>query len=397
MNILVITWNYPPRCGGIENVMGHLCAGLQPRHNVSVITAHAQDRAADGDQVFRAPVPGLVAFALYALGRGAVQLLRRPATQIVFGGSALVAPLVLILARLFGRKAVLQVHGLDVIYPSSIYQQLCVRWLRGCDQVIANSSYTAALAREKKVPAHRVSVIPPGVDSRRFAGAPQDEIAELLGLAGKKIILFVGRLAKRKGVREFIAHALPNIVEKIPNACLAVVGGNPSASLAHREDALGEIRAEIARQGLREHVRLLGSLSDDTLVQLYRASELVILPAHNGRDDVEGFGIVLLEAAAAGKPSVATRAGGIPDAIEGGRSGVLVDAGDDSAMADAVIELLSDDAKRVRVGQYARERARTEFSWERIVQRYEAGFRALLPEGTREAAVVVENASSPRS
>lgn len=378
MDILLITWNYPPRCGGIENVMANLCAGWQQNHGVAVITAHAQDRSGDGPNVFRAPLAGLVVFALYALWRGALQMLRNPAPQVIFGGSALVTPLVLLLARLFDCKAVVQVHGLDVIYPSALYQQLCARWLGRCDQIVANSSYTASLAQQKGVAPHLITVIPPGVESARFAAAANAEIAEVLGLAGKKIILFVGRLAKRKGVREFIAHALPRIVEKVPNACLAVVGANPVASLAHRDDTLGEIRAEVARQGVRDQVRLLGSLSDETLAQLYRACDLVILPAHASRDDVEGFGIVLLEAAAAGKPAVATRVGGIPDAINEGRSGVLVDPTNYEAMAEAVVELLSDDTKRHHMGEYARQRAQSEFSWLRIAQRYETIFGALL-------------------
>jgi phosphatidyl-myo-inositol dimannoside synthase len=199
VEILIITWNYPPRCGGIENVMVHLSAGLARHNKVTVITANAADRSADGKNVFRAPLPGLLAFAMYALGRGALQLLRNPAMQVVCGGSALVAPLVLLLARLFGRKAVVQVHGLDVIHESPAYQQLCVRWLKGCDQVIANSNYTKTLAEGKGVPTHLVSVIPPGVDEERFAKCDNGGIAEALGLAGKRVILFVGRLAKRKG------------------------------------------------------------------------------------------------------------------------------------------------------------------------------------------------------
>jgi len=386
VDILVLTWNYPPRRGGIENVMAHLCAGLAHNHAVSVITAHTMDRSADEKNVYRGPLAGLLPFALYALMRGALQLVRNR-SPIIFGGSALVTPLVLLLARLFGRKAVVLVHGLDVIYPSPLYQHLCVRWLRFCDQVIANSSYTAMLAREKGVVPNSITVIAPGVDSDRFAGAANDETTEMLGLAGKRVILFVGRLAKRKGVREFIAHALPRIVEKIPNACFAVVGANPHASLAHRNDTLGEIRAEIARQGLRDHVRLLGALSDEALVQLYHASELVVLPVLAGGDDVEGFGIVLLEAGAAGKPAVATRVGGISDAIDDGRSGVLVEAEDHDSMADAVIALLQDDARRRSMGNIARRRAQTAFSWAQIVPRYEKLFQSLLAASVSETAI----------
>jgi phosphatidylinositol alpha-1,6-mannosyltransferase len=395
MELLIVTWNYPPRCGGIENVMANLAAGLARHHSVTVITAHVQNRPADETNVFRAPLPGLLAFAIYALWRGVLQLLRNPAIQVVFGGSALVAPLVRLLAWLFGRKAVIQVHGLDVIYENWLYQQLCARRLKSCDQVIANSAFTKTLAEEKAVPANSVEVIPPGVDSGRFAGQGNTKTAEMLGVAGKKVILFVGRLAKRKGLREFIEGSLPRIVENIPDTCLVVVGANPVSSLAHRDDAAGEIRAEIARQGLGDHVRLLGAKADDALIQLYQACDLVVLPALDNCDDVEGFGIVLLEAAAAGKPSVATRVGGIPDAIQDRLSGVLVAANDSCAMADAVIDLLSDKSKRQQMGERARRRAQEEFSWDRIVRRYEATFRSLLPENLREVVSAAEQRVKP--
>ncbi len=90
-------------------------------------------------------------FCLYALWRGAVLLCRNPKIEVVFGGSVLVTPLVLILARLFGRKAIVQAHGLDVIYSNRLYQAMCVRWVTWCDRVVANSTYTGSLIEKKMV------------------------------------------------------------------------------------------------------------------------------------------------------------------------------------------------------------------------------------------------------
>jgi phosphatidylinositol alpha-1,6-mannosyltransferase len=137
-----------------------------------------------------------------SLWRGALSLRRDQGVSVVFGGSALAAPLVWILARLFGRRAVVQVHGLDIIYRSALYRLLCVRFLKRCDRIIANSAYTATLAESKGVSPDRISVIPPGVEPERFA-ATSDVAAtkKLFGLEGRQVILFVGRLARRKGVR----------------------------------------------------------------------------------------------------------------------------------------------------------------------------------------------------
>ena len=339
MGILVITWNYPPRRGGIEYLVGHLVAGLRRRHSVRVVTAYDHSSEAAEIDVVRAPCPGLIPFAIFALWRGMLSLRRDLGITVIFGGSVLAAPLVWILARLFGRRAVVQVHGLDIVYRSALYQLLCVRWVKRCDRIIANSAFTATLAESKGVSSDRISVIPPGVEPERFA-VPADVEAtkKFFGLEGRRVILFVGRLARRKAVKEFIHKSLLEIVAAIPQACFVIVGGNPTESLTQRDDMVTEIAAAASRLGLERHVMLLGSLSDDDVVKLYQACDLVALPALATPDDVEGFGIVLLEAAAAGKPVVATRAGGIPDAVEQGKSGFLVEAGDYDALRQATVD-----------------------------------------------------------
>jgi phosphatidylinositol alpha-1,6-mannosyltransferase len=378
MTLLVITWNYPPRLGGIENLIDSLCAELKKTHTVQVITSHARNAAPD-ENVFRAPLPGLIIFAFYAIWRGAALLARDKEMQVVFGGSAVVASLVVILSRAFACRAIVQVHGLDVIHRHSIYQVLCVRWLKFCDHVIANSHYTAALARSKAVQQKRLTIIPPGVQREHFS-MPSDILAtkQCWGIEDKKVILFVGRLAKRKGVREFIENSLAEIVQKIPQSVFLIVGDNPTESLTHRDDVAGEVRALALKLGLDKHVRLLGALNDEDLVKAYQACDLVVLPALDLKDDVEGFGIVALEAAAAGKPIVATRVGGIPDAVEDGKCGILIAPRNYKGLSQIITELLEDSESRLLLGQYGRRRVEQEYSWARIAARYEEVFNAAL-------------------
>ena len=372
MGILVITWNFPPRRGGIENVIGHLVAGLMERHPVKVITTHARTRDSDHNNIFRAPCAGLIPFALYAIWRGAWLLGRDREQTIVFGGSALVAPVVWILARLFGRKAVVQTHGLDIIYANALYQFLCVRWLRHCERVIANSTYTACLAKDADVPENRIAVIPPGVDPQRFAAAADERSSRSsLGLGGKKIILFVGRLAKRKGVKEFIEKSFVNIVREMPEVCFVIVGDNPMESLTHRDDVLGEIKAAVAQLRLQDHVRVLGAVSDEQVAEFYQMADVAVLPALASKEDVEGFGIVLLEAAAAAKPIVATRVGGIADAVEHGKGGILVAPGDYDELTNALIALLQNDELRTALGRYGSNWVQEKFAWPKIIASYE--------------------------
>jgi phosphatidylinositol alpha-1,6-mannosyltransferase len=371
MSILVVTWNYPPRRGGIENLLENLCTSLRDEHRVFIVTSFTKAPHQVERDTFRAPLAGLIPFAFYALWRGGMILARHPQIRVVLGGSALVTPLTLILARVFRRRAVVLTHGLDVIHRNFFYQRLCVRWLQCCDRVVANSHYTAALVKSKAVAQERLTVIPPGVHAERF-NIPTDVIATKRhwNIEGKEIVLFVGRLAKRKGVKEFIEKSLVEIAREIPEIVFLIVGNNPTESLAHHYNVVGEINEAVSRLGLDNQVRLLGALSDDDVIRLYHACDVVVLPALDMKDDVEGFGIVALEAAAAGKPVVATRIGGIPDAVENSKNGILVEPGDYQTLTHAVLWLLRDSSQAWAMGEEGRQRAMNLFAWKQICQRH---------------------------
>lgn len=357
--------------------MAGLCNELGKNHPLYVITSYASSDASSGDWILRPRRPGLLAFFLHALSRGSLLLRRNPDIRVILGGSAMVTPLVLILARCFRRKAIVNVHGLDLIYPGMFYQALCARWIKHCDAVIANSHFTASLASSKKARESSIHVIPPGVNCDTHGSSQGSQVKKELSLEGRKVLLYVGRLARRKGIGEFIQHCLPNIVAQVPEVMLLIVGGNPSESLVHRDDLSSELQALVQDMRLQNHVRLTGRLSDTDLARVYQAADLLVMPVLPLKDDVEGFGIVLLEAAAAGKPAVATSVGGIPDAVENGKSGILVQAGDYENMSQAIVSLLRDAETRSALGEYARRRVAKRFGWESIIQMYEEVLNSL--------------------
>lgn len=378
MGILVITWNFPPRLGGMENLIAGLCHNLKKTHPLFVITSSTSTTASQESWIFRAKWRGLVPFLVYALCKGSLLLWREPEIKLALGGSALVTPLIVFLASIFRKKAVVHVHGSDLVYRNVFYQVFFVRWLRSCDQIVANSRYTAGLAEGKGVKKNRISVIPPAVDVEVVVPRDGREIKKRMGLEGRKVLLYVGRLARRKGVKEFVEKSLPKIISEVPEVCFVVVGENPTESLIHHGDMMGDLQAFVREVGLQNHVRLLGWLSDEDLAKIYQACDLVVLPVLPLRDDVEGFGIVLLEAAAAGKPCVATRVGGIPDALEDGKSGILLDPGNYKLMSQTIVRLLGDDRSRIDLGEYARKRVREEFAWDQIVMKYEEMFGSTM-------------------
>jgi phosphatidylinositol alpha-1,6-mannosyltransferase len=380
MGILVITWNFPPKLGGMESLIAGLCKELRKNHPLFVIASYAASDGAHEEWIFRPRWPGLPAFSLYALSRGALLLWRNPDIRVIIGGSAMVTPLLLILARFFRRKAMVNVHGLDLVYHSALYQFLCVRWIKHCDGIIANSHFTASLARAKKIPERSIRVIPPGVDCGGDLSSQGSQAKKDLGFDGRKVLLYVGRLTRRKGVKEFMERSLPAVIAEVPEACFVIVGDNATDSMVHRDDVASEIRAALKASPPGDHVRLLGALEGHELARAYAASDLLVLPVIPIEDDVEGFGMVLLEGAAAGKPCVATRAGGIPDAVQDGKSGILVAAGDYESMSRAILELLRDEALRQSMGRYAQRRARAQFAWPSIVARYEEMLSSLTAD-----------------
>jgi phosphatidylinositol alpha-1,6-mannosyltransferase len=372
MDILVITWNFPPRRGGMEQLLGSLCDELSKNHRLFIITAYADNSCPPKTGIFRPSRPGLVAFFAYALWRGALLLRCHRDIRVVFGGSVLVTPLVCILARLFRRRALIHAHGLDLLYPSFVYQIFIVRWLRFCDHVIANSGYTADLAKDKGALEESITIIHPGVYWQRFVLETSSELLKAeRGLQGKKIILFVGRLARRKGVKEFIEKSLVNIIQEVLEVQFLIVGANPKDSLTHRDDVRSEIEHAISAGHLEEHVQWLGVLNDEDLVKVYNLCDVVVLPILPMKDDVEGFGIVALEAAAAAKPVVATSVGGVPDSVDNGKSGIVVAPGNYEVMSRSIIQLLARDELKSSLGEYARRRVRERFCWSSTIAGYE--------------------------
>ncbi|HET7307466.1 MAG TPA: glycosyltransferase family 4 protein [Gammaproteobacteria bacterium] len=267
------------------------------------------------------------------------KMARASSPSIVFAASGLTSPIALSIARKHKAVAITVVHGLDLIVPHPIYQKIFVPAIRQSDLVISNSENTAQLAQNVGVPADKIEVLHPGVS---LPHSP-DPAAAIDGLKDRHVLLSVGRLVPRKGLAEFIDHALPNLVRHDPKIMLLVVGGEATDALKRDSGALARVQCMIDKHNLRGHVRLMGRISDDTdLAALYRNSDVLIVPLVPQRDDVEGFGMVAVEAAAHGLPTAGFNVDGLPDAVENGQSGLLVPPGDYEALADAILMMTGD-------------------------------------------------------
>jgi phosphatidylinositol alpha-1,6-mannosyltransferase len=250
------------------------------------------------------------------------------------------------------------VHGEDVSTATTSREHafLVRRVLRAAGLLIANSRSTEQLlCAEWNVPPERVRVLHPGVDVQRFVPAERNaEIRNRLGWGNRPVILTVGRLQKRKGHDQLI-RALPSIRKGQPKVLYAIAGDG------EERPALQSLAVEL---GITGHVQFLGEIKDELLIQCYQQCDLFVLPNRQVGKDLEGFGMVLLEAQACGKPVVAGASGGTAETMDVGYTGRLVCCDGADELASAITDLLSDPGRLTRMGKAARSWVAERFDWE---------------------------------
>lgn len=376
MRIELITRNLPPLVGGMERLNWHIAAQLA--HHAMVHVVGPEGSAAQAPpQVSLSEVPlrPLWRFLLASAYQGAA-VARSVRPDIVLAGSGLTAPAALLAARAVGARACAYLHGLDAAVQHPIYRALWHPALRQMDGVIANSSATAELARSLGVSHDKIRMVHPGVQLPT-AAQPESAIAafrQLHGLGQARLLLSVGRLTTRKGLREFVQQALPAIVQAAPDVLLAVVGDAPADSLHATVQTRASIEAAAQAAGVGAHVRFLGVITEAAaLACAYESASVHVFPVRQLAGDPEGFGMVAIEAAAHGLPSAAFATGGVVDAVQDGHSGLLVAPGDYAGLARAALQLLQ---QGLAVWQPGCQAWADEFAWPRFGERL---LRALQP------------------
>lgn len=344
--ILLVTRNLPPLVGGMERLNWHLARELARVAEVRVIGPRgAADLAPENVIVRGAPLKPLRSF-LWRARRLARREARAWRPDIVLAGSGLTAPLARSAARICGARTAVYVHGLDIAVRHPVYRALWLPAIRGMDRVIANSRATAALCRDVGVDPARMGIVHPGVDlPAENADARDHAVQDFRNrhhLDDRPLLLSVGRLSTRKGLREFVTLSLPQIVADRSDVMLVIVGDAPSQALHAQAQTPASIQAAADEAGVGANVVFLGTITDYAeLGTVYRAADIHVFPVRHIPGDPEGFGMVAVEAAAHGLPTVAFATGGVIDAVADGQSGRLVDPGDYAALADTIIQMLS--------------------------------------------------------
>jgi glycosyltransferase involved in cell wall biosynthesis len=356
LKVLYITRKHPPSVGGMQRLSSELRAALS-RHLCLKTIAWGRSQS------------WLFIFLPLALVRAIVEFQRREPVSVVLIGDPVLAPLGVVLRKLFRKPILCVLHGLDLTYPNSIYQSIFIGCLRKLDAFVAISHGTRRLAIERGIDANRCSVIPVGIDPTRFANSHQPgNLSSCKGLpidqwksSGQLLLLTTGRLVPRKGVGWFIQEVFQELLRAYPNLRYLVVGSGPERR---------RIQRLVEKLKLTEHVRFLDQVSEDLLVYLYQSADIFVMPNMPIEGDYEGFGIVALEAAMNGLCVVAADIEGIAEAIEPGKNGWLVPAGDPAAYLQILRRLLSDQELRSSFAAGARNHILAHYRWDDIGIQY---------------------------
>ncbi|KAF1009588.1 MAG: GDP-mannose-dependent alpha-(1-6)-phosphatidylinositol monomannoside mannosyltransferase [Luteibacter sp.] len=338
--VLLISRNFPPLKGGMERLNCRMASAIAKVAELNMVGPRGAGAALQGlGSIREVPLRPLWRFFLGAFGAaGWSAITVRP--ELTVAGSGLCAPFAWMAARLSRGRYAVYVHGLDVIARHWAYRAFWLPFIRRADICVANSHNTARLCREVGVPGERTVIVHPGVELADSVAA--DDVAAFRRRErweGRPVLLSVGRLTARKGMLEFVDKVFPRVIARHPRVLLVVMGNDAPDALTGKgvRDAL---QALVEERGLGEHIRMLGEVDDATLALGYAAADVAVFPVRTIPGDVEGFGMVAVEAAAHGLPTVAYATGGVPDAVKDGVSGYLVPADDTVAFAGAIDRVL---------------------------------------------------------
>lgn len=356
MRLLLVTLDYPPDRGGVARYYAELVRQLAPG-TVNVLigqpTAHPSQletvRPLLG-RIWPRWLPMLSAIRGEAHRRG---------TTLLWAGQVLpVGTAAWLLRKLGGLPYVVSTHGMDVLVPqaSGLWKRWLLRRVLGAAALVtANSKFTAAEVLKLGVAQSRLAIVYPAAGNLPTASDIEvDQLRSRLNLADAPTILGVGRLVARKGF-DVLLSSMPYLWQSHPQAQCLIVGDGPERL------SLAAQAAELERPS---QVRILTEADDRALAAAYAAAHVFVLPAKQLGPDVEGFGIVCLEAAQAGLPVVTTTAGGVGESVRAGETGFTVPPGEPRALAEAVRLLLASPERAKAMGAAGRAWAAT-FSWER--------------------------------
>lgn len=361
MRVLFVTRKYPPSSGGMENAAFELHRAMTHVADVRLI------KWGGSNKFLPVVYPWLLLRAIVA------SWTFKP--DVIYLQDGLMAPLGSAVKWVSRKPTVLTIHGLEVTHQGGLYRRLVLPWMRRQTAVVVISEETKR-AVGSALPGTNVHIVHNGVRDVFQARVSEQESSDVIGrsigldpsIIAKSWILYTnGRLVKRKGGAWFVNHVMPKLVERSDRPLLYLISGTGPE---HEE-----IERAITRHHLKDSVKLLGWISDELRDLLYSSADMFIMPNIPVPNDMEGFGLVALEAASCGTLVVASDLEGLSDAIQDHKNGVLVKPESTGAYVDTIVGALR---KRPLKSEAIRAYTLEHYSWEAAARDYTALMQELM-------------------
>jgi phosphatidylinositol alpha-1,6-mannosyltransferase len=380
--VLVLTENFPPILGGSGRWFWELYSRL-PKEQYLILADDVQG-AAEFDNthqlnILRIPLKssewGFKSFRgmkfYWRLFRQIRKIIKQQQITHIHCGRVIHEGVTAWLLKLItGTPYLCYVHGEDVetAATSGEYNLMVKQVSKHADLLICNSHNSANIVKRLNYAGDdKIQVLYPSVDASLFVPAANDEVfKQHMAWQGRKVIITVGRLQERKG-QNMMIRATALLKHQFPEILYAVIG---------RGECLESLQALASELGINDHVQFLTDVPDVQMIQCYQQSDIFILPNRTIGNDIEGFGMVLVEAQACGKPVIAGDSGGTKETMRLNESGYVIDCTDPIMISKTVAELLANPTRCAAMGKVGRQHVEAELDWQAHVQKAELLFNS---------------------
>jgi phosphatidyl-myo-inositol dimannoside synthase len=358
-NTLLVTLDFWPNKGGVANYYYNLVKNF-PRDNVFILTSAKKEDS--NLRIYNQPLLYTLIWPrwLYAL-KTTIKLIKKHNIEILWAGDLLPSGTVAyIVHRLFKIPYFVSLHGLDIINSQKHFRKkkLTKKILDKAKFITVNSQCTKNLLKDLVEDQGKIKIIYPGVSERftEIDNAKLDKIKNKYNLKNKKIILTTGRLVTRKN-QQLIIDTLRELVKNNPDLIYLIIGNGPQKK---------DYELKIKAYRLEDNVKILSNIENDELPYFYKLSDIFVMVSKTSADDIEGFGIVYLEAGIFSKPVIASAEGGSKEAVLENKTGLLIKENSIEDLKNGIIKLLEDKKLANKLGNNAQIRIKENFLWKDI-------------------------------
>lgn len=362
---LLFTIDFPPSFGGVanyyENICGHLPADkifvLAPK--ISLVD-HADYKIYRENLITSLPIWPKWIFSFWYL----YKVIKKEQIKNVLVGQVLpLGTVTLILSKILKFDYFVFTHGMDILLAQKTKKRkfLLKKILSNAKGVITNSEFNKKELVSLEIEDNKINIVYPCINPEiKVNEKIKSEIINKYKLAGKKILLSVGRKVERKGF-DMVIKVMDKIVKEEKNCVYIIAGGHGNYSR--------KLKQLIFDSSANKNIIFLEDISKEEKEALYNLCDIFIMPCRQIGEDVEGFGIVFLEANLFGKPTIAGNSGGAVEAVIDNKTGLVVNSESEKEIANAVLKLLKDTELAKKLGEQGKERVLKEFIWENQVKK----------------------------